>query len=141
MYYSEQMTTRVKQVTEQVEEVKGVLVQNLGNIPSSPPTSKSSITLPHKHKLLLPSLLQKPSLTVSLHIEKVLKRGENLEMVEFNANQMAEKGGQFKKVSKKLKKKKFWGLIKWKCFCLIALGILVVVVVYLIGALVCGGWR
>jgi len=47
MYYSEQMTTRVKEVTEQVEEVKGVLVQNLGNIPLGflpPPTSKSSIT-------------------------------------------------------------------------------------------------
>jgi len=102
MYYSEQMTTRVKEVTEQVEDVKGILVQNL---------------------------------------EKVLKRGDNLEMVEFNANQMAEKTGQFKKVSKKLKKKKFWGLIKWKVFCLIALGILVIVVVYLLGTLVCGGWK
>eukprot|EP01087_Luapelamoeba_hula_P022105 TRINITY_DN7855_c2_g1_i1.p1 TRINITY_DN7855_c2_g1~~TRINITY_DN7855_c2_g1_i1.p1 ORF type:complete len:269 (+),score=41.74 TRINITY_DN7855_c2_g1_i1:128-934(+) len=101
MYYSDQTTTRVAEVMEQVDEVKDIAYKN---------------------------------------IERVTKRGEALEMVEFKASEIAEMGGAFKKVTKKLKKKKWHQNIRVQICYYFLCCVLLIMVFYLVGALVCRGW-
>lgn len=124
LYYSEQGATRVKDVLVKAEEVKHVAVNNVG-----------------WYRVCCIFHIGVTFFLTIASPEKLFQRAENIEMVEYEANEMATKGGTFKKVTKKYKQKKWWTLVKWRCYLVIACAVLIILIVYLIGTLICGGFK
>jgi len=118
VYFSDQTTTLVKEALEKVEEVKSIMYDNVG---------KNFLTV--RSRFLAPP------------IDKVFKRGEDLTTVEFMAKEVQSKGGMFKRGALTLKRKKWWQNLKWRVYFSLCCALLVVVLIYFGGAMVCGGWR